>query len=71
MNNEEIQNLKTLLRKFLRNYVNISSGIDKIEYNVDNQRFFVDYGSFGTLNTFYTVDEFIDAIIKVHNAQFE
>ena len=71
MNNEEILKLKTLLRKFLRNYVNISSGIDKIEYDVDNQRFFVDYGSFGTLNTFYTVDEFIDAVIKVRNSQFE
>lgn len=71
MDYKKVQDLKTLFCKFLQTYVTRSSGIEKIEYNVDNRRFFIEYGSFGNVNTFYTVDEFIDAIIKVHNSQFE
>jgi hypothetical protein len=70
MNDSEIEKLKILLRKFLQEYA-LQSKIIKIEYDVANQRFYLDYDSFGMVNTFYTVDEFIDNIVKTHESQFK
>lgn len=59
MNELEIFTLTMLLKKFIKEHAGLDSGIVKIEYHVPQSLFFIEYTSFGNVNTFYTVEEYI------------
>jgi cell fate regulator YaaT (PSP1 superfamily) len=59
MNNVEFAALTVLLKKFIKEHAGLDSGIVKIEYQVPQSLFFIEYTSFGNVNTFYTVEDFI------------